>query len=208
MPNNLENRYNRIYSENETAFGGGKPDKIVEEAANHLDHGTALEVGAGEGRNSFFLARQGFEVTAVDLSEVGLNKLKKSLEENGLDAKVVVGDVREMDFYKDYDLIASTFVLHHLPKEEAVALIRKIQEHTSDGGLNALTTFSKNGDFYRSNPEGGEFYPDEGELRSLYDGWQIIDYNEDEASEALAKKPDGTPMINMTVRILARKPSK
>lgn len=79
-----------------------------------------------------------------------------------------------------------------------------MQEHTNEDGLNTITSFTKNGDFYRSNPDTGNFYPEEDELRGLYADWEVLEYEEVE-NQAFEKKPDGSPMMNMSAKLIARK---
>ncbi len=50
----------------------GEPSEILKEFFNLAPGKKALDIGAGNGRNSLFLARQGFSVDAVDISEEGL----------------------------------------------------------------------------------------------------------------------------------------
>ncbi len=201
-------RYDKIYSqtENETTFNKGRPESVVAEIVKHKTSGKALELGAGEGRNSLFLAEKGFTVTAKDLSQVGIDKIKKLAAERGLNIQAEVADIRTLGSEDNFDVYVCTYVLHHLKRDEALSLIKQMQEHTNAGGLNALTTFTENGDFYRVDSEAGDFYPAPDELKSLYDGWEILDYEEVE-NQALQKKEDGTHMMNVTAKILARKPA-
>lgn len=203
----LENRYNRIYSENETTFGGGKPEKVVSDITKYRSSGSVLDLGAGEGRNSLFLAEQGFDVTAQDISEVGLGKLNKTAKEKGLNIQTEVKDIRTLSPDHNFDVFVCTYVLHHLSRQDALVLIKKMQEHTNADGLNTITTFTENGDFYRNDPGTTNFYPKEGELKDLYLGWEILEYEEVEG-QAFAKKPDGSPMINISAKIVARKPKE
>jgi len=58
----------------------GEPNVFV---ATHLSGrpvGVALDLGAGEGRNAVWLAMQGWDVTAVDFSAVGLEKARREAE--------------------------------------------------------------------------------------------------------------------------------
>ena len=71
--------YDRLYTGRETTFGGGRPEKLVENILQYRSAGSVLEVGAGEGRNALFLAAHGFQVQAIDTSSVGLEKLRKLL---------------------------------------------------------------------------------------------------------------------------------
>ena len=195
---------NQIHSEHEVTFGAGKPERIVQAILRYRSAGSVLELGAGEGRNALYLAQNGFEVTAQDISEIGIDKMKKLAQEKGLAIKTEIRDSRTFDLARDYDIMICTFMLHHFSREEALGLIKHIQDHTNSEGLNAISAFTTNGDFYRNNPGTKNFYPGINELRELYADWQILEYEEAEGS-AFAKKPDGSPMRNITARLLARK---
>jgi cyclopropane fatty-acyl-phospholipid synthase-like methyltransferase len=56
-----------------------------------------LELGAGHGRDAFFLARQGFSVHATDFSEAALDQLRHEAQREGLDDRVTAAlhDVRD-----------------------------------------------------------------------------------------------------------------
>ena len=79
-----------------------------------------------------------------------------------------------------------------------------MQKRTSPGGLNAISLFTKEGDFFKQDPQTSDFYPNLGELKKLYDGWKILEYSE-ESGKAFAKWPDGTQKENVAARILAQK---
>ena len=196
--------YNKIYSENEVTFGGGKPERVAADVLKYRDSGIVLELGAGEGRNSLYLASKGFDVTAVDLSEVGVEKIRKTATSRDISLKTEVADIREYEIGGTFDVLISTFVLHHLSREEALRVIKMMQEHTSLDGLNAVALFTKEGDFFKEDPATSNFYLELGELKMLYDGWGILEYSE-ENGKAFAKRPDGTQKENIAARIVARK---
>lgn len=50
-----------------------------------------------EGRNAVFLAKQGYSVTAVDGSQVGLQKAKKLAEEHGVSIELIHADLANFD---------------------------------------------------------------------------------------------------------------
>src|SRR5450631_2434410 len=56
--------------------------------------GRALDLGAGEGRHSVWLAALGWEVTAVDFSTTGIERGRAGAEEVGVEVDWVVADVR------------------------------------------------------------------------------------------------------------------
>ncbi len=196
--------YDTIYSENKITFGLGKPEKIVQDILRYRTSGSVLELGAGEGRNALFLSNNGFEVLAQDISEVGINKIIKQATDNNLKIKTEMGDARALNLNRNFDIFICTFTLHHFSRDEALALIEKIKKHTHPDGLNAITVFTKNGDFYKKNPQTDNFYPDTNELKELYSDWEILKYEEVQG-RAFQKNPDGSPMFNIAAKLLARK---
>lgn len=200
----LEEKYNRLYSENETTFAAGKPDVVVEDIIKFRSSGSVLELGAGEGRNALFLADNGFQVTAQDISTVGLDKINKLARAKGLNIDTELKDISTIDLADNFDVLVCTFVLHHLKREQALDLIRQMQIHTNIDGLNVISTFTEDGDFYRNNPDTDNFYLKAEELKDLYDTWEILEYSENEG-QAFAKNQDGSPMVNVVVRMLAKK---
>lgn len=194
-----------MYKGEGIAFGGGKPEKVVSDITKYKSSGAVLELGSGEGRNSLFLAEQGFDVTAQDISEVGLEKLKALAEEKGFKIKTEVKDITESHSTRNYDVHVCTYVLHHLPREVALSIIRQMKNHTLEGGLNAISTFTQRGDFFKDNPDTPDFYPKTLELKKLYADWELLEYEEVE-SIARSKRADNSPMMNVAAQIVARKP--
>ncbi len=61
-----------------------EPSLILTELISTLPAGMALDIAAGMGRNSFFLAENGYHVDAVDFSDTAINKGKKMAQKKGL----------------------------------------------------------------------------------------------------------------------------
>lgn len=205
MPTKESLYYDKVYAENEAPFGT-EPDKEVLRILDYKTSGSILDMGAGEGRNALFLAEAGFDVFAEDISRVGIEKIRQNAKENGLTIRAEVKDIRTENFERNFDVMICALVLHNIPKEKALALIGKMKEHTNEDGLNVISAFTENGDFYRNHPRLTEnFYPKEGELKELYADWEILEY-EEKKSTARATNKDGSPMFNILARMLARKP--
>lgn len=201
---NLAEKYNKIYSDNKVTFGRGKPEKVVKDILKYKKSGTVLELGAGEGRNSIFLAKQGFNVRAIDISNEGINKIKTFVKDKIFQIQTEVMDITSIRFENNHDVFISTFVFHHLSSSDALNLIDNIQKHTNLGGLNVVVVFMKNGAFYKADPLTKNFFPQLNQLRTLYKEWEILEYEERE-SEAFQKNLDGSAVFNMVATILARK---
>ncbi len=72
----------------------------------------ALDLGCGGGVNTLFLADEGFDVTACDISPAGVELTRKRLAERGLKAETVVASLDDLPFPADsFDLIISIGVL-------------------------------------------------------------------------------------------------
>ena len=162
-----------------------------------------LDLGSGPGRLSLPLAEAGFRVTAVDASPVAISQLDTAANKRQLDIQARVGDARrqpEADCY--YDGLAAMFILHHLDHQDALDLLTRARQQTQPSGINAIATFSQQGDFYRENPHGGHYFPATmQEFLEPYtdDGWEILNY-----AQETVPTPDGQRQ-NEVLRFLARK---
>jgi SAM-dependent methyltransferase len=65
--------WNERYRASELVWSAG-PNQFVEAELSDLPPGRALDLAAGEGRNAIWLARRGWQVTAVDFAQAGLDK--------------------------------------------------------------------------------------------------------------------------------------
>lgn len=200
----LQDGYKRIFTENPSDYYGGETERHVQDILRYRTGGSVLEIGAGEGRNALFLARHGFAVTAQDISEASIKKLQERAREQGVVVKTMVSDARLLEHRDTIDVVVSTFMLHLLPSQEALHLIRHLQEKTTIYGLHAISAITRQGDFFRANPARDRFYPELGTLQELYVGWEILSYIEEER-EARQERPDGSSMKNISAHLLARK---
>lgn len=102
--------WDRLYGEKEWALSL-EPNAILVELVSSLDAGRALDLGAGEGRNTVWLAKRGWRVTAVDFSRVAIEKARRRAEKCGLEPELIVADLA--DFRPKaggYDLVLSAYV--------------------------------------------------------------------------------------------------
>ena len=109
----------------EKCLWGLKPSTIVEYLLKYKRLGKALDLGAGEGRNSLFLAEKGFDVTAVDISKEAIRKLERLALDCGVEINGFVGDIKDNDFRENYDVILSIATLHFLGEEDIKRVIEK-----------------------------------------------------------------------------------
>ena len=90
-------------SESYTSGTLGEVDFIEEEAGYNKDF-RILDIGCGTGRHSIELARRGYNVTGIDLSESQLNKAKTNAEKENLKIDFLIKDARDFNFNGSFDL--------------------------------------------------------------------------------------------------------
>lgn len=76
---------------------------------------TVLDLGCGSGRHTVLLAKNGFDVHAMDISKEGLKLTSRWLKENHLKANLREGSCYERFPYKNnlFDAVISIQVIHH-----------------------------------------------------------------------------------------------
>ena len=125
-------------------YWGLKPDVGLKEAVKYARRGIALDLGAGEGRNSVFLAKNGFEVEAIDKIKNGLEKCEKLSQRCNLTIKTENIDIRKFRFEKNrYSLILSIATLDFFKFSEIKKIVSKIQKSLKKDGVFYLVVFSE-----------------------------------------------------------------
>lgn len=102
--------YDNQYQE-ENLFGDPHPEFISFMAAWE-PKGKVLDVGCGQGRDSLFLAEQGYRVTGIDASQVGVEQMLALASHRFLNIQGVVADFFAYDFTGNYDVIVLDSILH------------------------------------------------------------------------------------------------
>jgi len=96
-----------------------------------------LDLGCGSGRHLVYLAKQGFDVYGIDISETGIGIAKDWLRKEKLKANLKIGDIYKKLPYKDnfFEGIICTNVLHHNKIEKIRKLIKEIERVLAPMGL-------------------------------------------------------------------------
>ncbi|HET8559525.1 MAG TPA: class I SAM-dependent methyltransferase [Marmoricola sp.] len=107
------------YAASELVWSAG-PNQFVEQALADLPPGRAVDLAAGEGRNAIWLARHGWQVTAVDFSPVGLEKGRRLAGDTPVDW--VCADATTWQAPEPVDLVVLAYL--QLPAAERTAAVR------------------------------------------------------------------------------------
>ncbi len=124
------------YQSSSTLWSGHPNPQLVTEAAG-LAAGTALDVGCGEGADAIWLAERGWQVTAVDLSVVALERAAAQAVKIGAAvARRITWQHADLGSWvpaaASYDLVSAQFL--HLPKDQRELIHRRLAESVAPGG--------------------------------------------------------------------------
>lgn len=153
---------------------GGPSFEVAEIFLALPENAKVLDLGCGEGRNAFFLASKGCDVTAVDRSKAGINKLCKIAIDNQVVLKGIVQDIVDFNFIEEYDLIMAHGVLYYLENAVWRDLLTKVKKHTRQGGFNIFTLFVYNENYPLVKEIESAQYKNsfrENELQEFYQDW-------------------------------------
>ena len=123
------------YAESDRIWSGRPNPRLVEHVTG-VPAGTALDVGAGEGADAVWLAQQGWQVTALDVSEVALERTATHAREAGVGDRVrvlhhdVLGDE---PLPGGFDLVSAQFL--HPPVDRRAQVIGRLGAAVRPGGL-------------------------------------------------------------------------
>ncbi len=130
------------YSAEEYVYGTAPNDFLLENFAC-IPKGKVLSLAEGEGRNAVFLAKQGYAVTAIDASRVGLNKARKLAEESGVSVEFIHADLAHYELDENqWDGIVSIFC--PLPSVIRKQLYEKVMVSLKKNGVFLLEAYTPN----------------------------------------------------------------
>ncbi len=103
--------WNERYSEPGFLFGTEPAAFLVDQNAYLKRGNKALAVADGEGRNSVYMAEKGLQVTALDASDVGIEKARGLAMAREAQVDFQLADLQEWDWQENtYDLVVAVFI--------------------------------------------------------------------------------------------------
>jgi SAM-dependent methyltransferase len=104
-----------------------------------------LDLCCGQGRHSLELARRGFQVVGVDLSEALLYAARKRAESEGLSVTFLHCDMREIDFADEFDAVINMFTSFGYLESEAEdeKVLGKVAQALKSGGKFLLDVINR-----------------------------------------------------------------
>lgn len=195
------------YKESQQIWSGNPNVAFVREVGS-LKPGTALDLGCGEGADAIWLAEQGWQVTAVDLSGVALERAREHATDAGVADRI---DFRQHDLAASFpagswDLISAQFLHSHgdLPREE---ILRAASRAVRPGGVLLIEGHCDFGAYaHRHQGHGDMRFPTPQEVIAdlqLPEGeWQVLVSEAHERSQA---GPEGEPTVRTDTTVKIRR---
>ena len=181
MKNDKE-KWNQRYSTQEYP---DEVSKIVDKYYSLAKIGTALDIAAGNGRNSTFLTSKGFKVDAVDFSDFALKLTEKK------NRKIKVFD-EDLDFYRlktnTYDLIININFLQR-------RLFPQIQDALKKGGVLIFETFLEDKTKANDDSVKKDHYLNRNELLHSFLNMHVIFYEEKQVMAPIGELRDVASLI-------------
>lgn len=165
--------------------------------------GRVLELGCGPGRNAIYLAEQGAQVDAVDLSEVALTWGRERAKVKDLIINFICKNIFDLDFEEGiYDMVYDSGCFHHIPPHRRLSYLELLYKALKPGGFFALTCFVPGGEYGGSDMTDWEVYRQrslqgglgytEDKLKKIFNDYKVIEIRK------MKEIGDGQPLFGVT----------
>jgi len=126
-------QWNQRYAAAEELLWSAAANRTLETEAEGLPLGRALDLACGEGRNAVWLAQQGWDVTAVDFSDVAVARGRELAGRRGVTVHWVLEDVYEFEPESGgFDLVIVLYL--HVPAPARREVLRRATRGLALGG--------------------------------------------------------------------------
>jgi SAM-dependent methyltransferase len=179
--------WNECFDKEEFIFGKEPNEYLVEQSARYLKPSTSiLCIADGEGRNGVWLAKQGMQVTAFDVSDIALSKAKQFALDNQVSMQHSLCDTDGFDWQANsYDAVIGIFIQFADPAMRA-RIFQQVHQTLKPGGIFILQGYTpKQLEYKTGGPSLIEHLYTEEMIRDLAKEFEILDlrFYEKELSE-------------------------
>jgi tellurite methyltransferase len=163
--------WDRLYNTQGYVYGT-EPAGFLKDHLKLLPQGKVLDIAMGEGRNAVYLARKGYKVEGVDISEVALRKARRLAKDNHVAVNTINADLNTYEITPEsYDVILNIDYLQR-------SLIPQIKKGLKKGGIVVFENFTVDQLQNTQEQLPAAYLLRKGELRELFKDFQILLYRE------------------------------
>jgi cyclopropane fatty-acyl-phospholipid synthase-like methyltransferase len=198
--------WNARYATADYIFGTA-PNAFLASQAGWIRPGMrALAIADGEGRNGVWLAEQGVQVHAVDVSPFALEKARKLAAERGVALEIEQADVLDWTWPEAaYDLVAAIFIQFAAPPERD-RIIEGIRRTLRPGGVLILQGYTpKQIEYATGGPPNAANMYTEALLREWFGDWDIRHLRQHESFISEGSHHHG---MSALIDLVAQKPER
>lgn len=155
----MNQNWDERYATKNTPWDSGKPSQELQRllAERSIAPCRVFELGCGTGTNAVFLAQQGFDVTAIDLSSLAIQQANARAQQAGVQVCFMQGDVLTLhesaeSLGEPFDLVFDRGVYHVLRSVNLFGMLRTLHRVTRPESLYITLAGNAN---EPPHPEGG-----------------------------------------------------
>ena len=158
-----------------------------------LPPGQAICLAAGTGRNAIFLAQNGYQVTAIDISQAALHWCDQISAKLGVEVNTLEADLLAFDLGNEvWDLATNLYFYEP-------SIFQGLKKAIRPGGHILFQTYSKAQKKFERGPRNDAFLVDPQDLEGKFKDWEMIYFEEKECTDEQNKEES-------VIQMLARKP--
>ena len=183
--------WNERYAENNAPWDTGRPSSELRRILQQHDipRGRVLELGCGTGTNAIFLAQQGFEVTAVDISTLAIERARVKAAEGGVNVTLAAADLLDLpDLGPAFPFVFDRGVYHTVRREALDGFLETLSRVSAPGGM--YLTLAGNANEVRPDEEGPPRVSAETICRETAPLMELVQLREFRFDKCLKDTPD------------------
>jgi len=187
----------------------GDVNEVLADTAAALTPGSALDLGCGEGGDAIWLARQGWDVTGVDVSPTAVERGREAARAAGIGDGRVRFEAADLASWlpdRSFELVTSSFLQSWpvpIPRDE---ILRRAAGFVAPGGRILITSHAAAPSWAEEEAVSSHRFPTpESDLRALDldpEHWEVVAC---ELRERTITAPDGSPAFNTDGVVLAQR---
>lgn len=198
----MKKYYDSLYSKNEKYWGDDPSPLSLLLFSEHIKERvnlSLLDLGCGQGPDSIYFAKKGFDVTSVEISKIAIEHLMETAKKNKLDKKIktIEIDMQKIDLLPDneFTVVFSRMALQMIPENKRKDYITDLKQKYPNSLHVHIIPIS--GACF-----GTDFICDNKLLKEAYNDWNIMFFDE-VYTISRSKNKNGEPYLMKEAWIIA-----